>query len=346
MRAFAEIPAPQPRPWPADLRPLEVVIHGAGRTMGLEEWLDATWTTALVVVRDGVLVHERYLRGTEPGDRLLGNSATKSALALVTGLAVDAGLLSVDDPAVKHVPELAGTGYAGVTVEHLLSMTTAVGWVENHRDPDGLAARLVGAVREGTGRMRAVAIETPPGAAPGSRYEYCTADSVILDWVRERATERSFADVLGDLWREAGAEHPAIVGLDAPDGVAMAGGALAATARDWARLGALQIDGGGLVSEQWVAASSRPSKPFLAPGRLPSTITTHAGFGWHWWPLDADGSRVTADGMVGQFVYVDRRTRTVVVKMSAWPYEDAWADRQYRDLSYLGLQAIAATVGT
>ena len=44
---------------------------------------------------------------------------------------------------------------------------------------------------------------------------------------------------------------------------------------------------------------------------------------------------------LGQFVYVDRPRRTVVVKTSAWPYADAWWDRQCRDLSYLALPAIA-----
>ena len=62
-------------------------IVGAGRVMTLEEMLEVTVATALVVVVDGVLVHERYLHGTTPEDRLLGNSATKSALALLVGQA-------------------------------------------------------------------------------------------------------------------------------------------------------------------------------------------------------------------------------------------------------------------
>jgi CubicO group peptidase (beta-lactamase class C family) len=170
----------------------------------------------------------------------------------------------------------------------------------------------------------------------------------VLDWVRERATGRPFADALAEVWALVGAEHPAVVGLDAaPErgGVAMAAAALAVTARDWARIGWLQVDGAWhgtpVVAPSWVDASSRPERSFLAPGRLPSTITTHAGFGYHWWPLDSDGTRVMADGMRGQFVYVDRPRRTVVVKTSAWPYADAWWDRQCRDLSYLALPAIA-----
>jgi CubicO group peptidase (beta-lactamase class C family) len=150
-----------------------------------------------------------------------------------------------------------------------------------------------------------------------------------------------------------GAERPAVVGLDAPadaGGVAMAAAALAVSARDWARIGWLQVDGTWhgvpVLGSSWADRSSRPELPFLRPGRLPSTITSHAGFGYHWWPTTTDGTRVMADGMRGQFVYVDRPRRTVVVKTSAWPYADAWWDRQCRDLSYLALAAIAETAAS
>jgi CubicO group peptidase (beta-lactamase class C family) len=196
--------------------------------------------------------------------------------------------------------------------------------------------------------MRALLATMPGADPPGSRFVYCSPDTQALDWVRERATGQTYAEGLEVLWSRIGAEHPAVVGLDAPTdagGVAVAAGALAAAARDWARIGVLQIDGrwkGDQILEQaWVDASSRPERSFLAPGRLPSTITTHAGYGYHWWPLDERGDRVTADGMRGQFVFVDRPRRTVVVKTSAWPYDDPWWDRQCRDLCYLALPAIA-----
>ena len=96
---------------------------------------------------------------------------------------------------------------------------------------------------------------------------------------------------------------------------------------DRAGLGADRVPAGGRPLERQRRCSTRtgwrpaagPNGSFLLPGRLPSTITTHAGFGYHWWPLDGAGDRVTADGMRGQFVYVDRPRRTVVVKTSAWP---------------------------
>jgi CubicO group peptidase (beta-lactamase class C family) len=344
-----EVAAPDPRPWRTGLRPLDATVVGAGQEMDVATFLDVTSATSLVVVVDGLLVHEWYAEGVTADDRLLGNSATKSALALVTGIAVTGGLLPDLDAFVPDlVPELSASGYRSVTVRQLLTMTTGVGWVEDYHDPDSLASRMIGHWREGRGGIRKVLAEIPGDAASGSRYRYCSPDSMVLDWVRERATGQTFAEAVAELWRTIGAERPAVVGLDGPadqGGVAMAAAALAVTARDWARIGRLQIDGSWdgeqVVDEEWVNASSRPERSFLRPGRLPSTITTHAGFGYHWWPVTDDGSQVMADGMRGQLVYVDRPRRTVVVKTSAWPYEDAWWDRQCRDLSYLALPAIA-----
>ncbi len=317
--------------------------------MDVPEFLELTSATSLVVVVDGVLVHEWYADGVTADDRLLGNSATKSALALLTGVAVSDGRLPDLDARVRdHVPELAGSGYHDVTVRQVLTMTTGVGWVEDYHDPDSAASRMIGRWRSGLGGIRELITEIPTGDPPGSRYAYCSPDSMVLDWVRERATGQTFDAALAEVWQRIGAERPAVIGLDGPaegGGVAMAAAALAVTARDWARIGWLQVDGRWdgepLVDAAWVDASSRPERSFLRPGRLPSTITTHAGFGYHWWPVSDDGSRVVADGMRGQFVYVDRPRRTVVVKTSAWPYDDAWWDRQCRDLSYLALPTIA-----
>jgi CubicO group peptidase (beta-lactamase class C family) len=346
--AHTLVPATSAAPLPTDVRPLETTVVGAGRRLGIDEFLALTGTTSLVVVVDGTVVHERYLLGTSPDDRLIGFSATKSALAQLTGLAHGAGVLCLDEPVSTFVPELAGSGYGRASVRQVLTMTSGVGWSEDYRDPDGPAARFMGRWRSGAGGMRDLLVEIPADESPGTRFAYCSADSMVLDWVRERATGQPFAEALTRLWSRIGADRPAVVGLDAPagaGGVAMAAGALACTARDWARLGMLQLDGSWhgdrVLDPDWVLATSRPSLPQLRPGRLPSTITTHAGFGGHWWPLDDRGDRVTADGMRGQFVYVDRPRRTVVVKTSAWPYADAWWDRQCRDLCYLGLPAIA-----
>jgi CubicO group peptidase (beta-lactamase class C family) len=346
-RHHARIAAAAPVPLPRRPRELEVEVVGAGRSMDLTEFVAVTHTTSLVVVSGDQVVHEWYAEGLAPTDLFLGASMTKSVLACLVGRAVDAGALGLDDLVTGHVPELAGSAYDSVTVRQVASMTSGGDWLEDHRDPDSPASRLVGTFTTGAGGSRDLLGTVPPRFPPGSRYSYCTADSQVLDWVRERATGATYVDALAALWLALGCTHDAVVALDAPDadgGVSMAGGGLAAASTDWARFGMLQVDGTyagrRLLSRAWVEASSAPAQPFTRPGRLPSTITTHAGFGLHWWPLDDAGRRVTADGSRGQFTFVDRDTGVVVVKTSQWPYDEP-TDRQCRDLSYLALPAIA-----
>jgi len=259
------------------------------------------------------------------------------------------GLLALTDAVTGHVPELVGTGYDGTTVLDLVTMTTGVDWVEDYRDPRSLASQLLGCFGTG-GDSRALLRDVRPGVPPRTRFAYCTADSQVLDWVRERATGRPYADDVARLWEALGCTRDAYVAVDGT-GVALAGGGLAAPARDWARVALLAVDGCGpggerLLDRDWVEAAARPAYPFLAVGRLPSSITTHVGFGYHWWPMDDAGHRVTADGSRGQFACTDRRTGAVVVKTSQWPYDDFLVDRQARDLSYLGLHALLDAAST
>jgi len=334
---------------PSEPGDVQVDVAGAGRMFDLDEWNTFTHGTTLLVLLRGQVVHEWYAEGLGPNDVFLGASMTKSALAHLMGVAVRSAALGTGDRVVDHVPELADCGYGACTVHDLLTMTSGVDWVEDHRDPESPASRLMSCFTGGGGESRTLLATIGARSTPGTRYEYCTADSQVLDWVRERATGTAYDVALGELWRDLGCTSAAYVGTDSAS-VPMAGGALAATARDWARIGLLQLDGAvaghQVLDEHWVERSTRAAYPFLAPGRLPSSITTHAGFGYHWWPTDDTGRRATADGSRGQFTYVDRDVDVVVVKTSQWPYDDVLSDRQFRDLSYLGLAALAKAAAT
>lgn len=341
---FETLPATAPRPLTGSSAPLRVDIAGAGRMISLAEWTELTCGTSLIVLVGGQIVHEWYAPGVTAHTPLLGASMTKSVLAHLVGMAVGDGAIAVTDPVVAHVPELAGSGYRDCRVLDVLTMTSGVDWIEDHWDPTTLASQLLARFAGPGGDSRELLTRVGYGIPPGQRYSYCTADSQVLDWVRERASGESYLAALQRLWEAAGCTGEAVVATDA-HAVPMAGGGLAARARDWATLAALQIDGSRdgrrVLSTEWVDAASRPVYPFVLPGRLPSTITTHAGFGYHWWPLDPEGRTLTSDGSRGQFGYVDRDRDVVVLKTSQWPYDDFVSDRQRRDLCYLGLPVIA-----
>ena len=168
---------------PAAIRHLDVDIVGAGRSRGLEEWVAETSSTSLLVLDQGTVVHEWHAAGLGADTRFLGASMTKSVLAHLVGRAIRDGALALTDAVTGHVPELAGSGYDGTTVLDLLTMTTGVDWVEDHRDPDSLASRLLGCFATGSD-SRALLRHVRPGVPPGTRFAYCTADSQVLDWVR------------------------------------------------------------------------------------------------------------------------------------------------------------------
>ncbi len=331
------------RPLRSAARDLTVEVVGAGRSRGVADWVAETSSTSMLVLLDNTIVHEWYADGLGPDTLFLGASMSKSVLAHLIGRAVRAGALALTDPVTDHVPDLRGSGYEGTRVLDLLTMTTGVAWVDDYRDPECLASRLLGCFTDGDD-SRALLREVRPGVPPATRFTYCTADSQVLDWVREGATGRSYAEDLARLWRDLGCTRDAAVAVDGT-GVALAGGGLAATSRDWGKVALLAVagvtDGGEqLLDPAWLDAVARPAYPFLGVGRLPSTITSHAGFGYHWWLMDNTGRRVTADGSRGQLTAVDRRTGAVVVKTSQWPFEEVLVDRQARDLSYLGLHAL------
>jgi CubicO group peptidase (beta-lactamase class C family) len=325
--AYRRVAATDPRPHRSAERPLDLGGFHA-----------ETATSAFQVLVDGVLVHAWYADGLGPRDLHLGASATKSVLIHLVGRAG----LDLDAPVDAYVSELPG--YRGVPVRDVARMTSGVDWVEDHRDPDGPATALVRAFATG-GASRSLLTRVGARYPPGTHHTYCTADSQVLDWVRERATGIAFPDALAELWRDLGCTEDAMVAVDG-DGVALAGGGVAAAAGDWARIGLLQVDGAapGGPGRAWVEAASRPSLPFLRPGRLPAPLSAQVGFGYHWWPLDDGGARVSADGSRGQFVYVDRPRRVVVVKNSAWPYADADHDARCRDLSYRTFGSIVERV--
>ena len=342
------MPATNPQPLPVAARRSSSTseIVGAGRTWSLAEFHVETASTSLLVLVHGELVHQWYREGLGPADVFLGASATKSLLSHLVGVAVRAGALELADLVGEHVPELAGSGYGRVPVGALVTMTSGVDWVEDHRDPVGPATALVSAFADG----HLVAGGAGPGRHPLPRRAPAssTAPPIRRCWTGcgSGPPAMPFPEALQQLWAELGATADAAVAVDG-DGVALAGGGVAAAAvglgPDRAAADARRRCPTGGTCSTTTGSTRAPGRccRSSSPGRLPSALSTHVGFGYHWWPLDELGARVSADGSRGQFVYLDRPSEVVVVKTSNWAYADPWHDRQCRDLSYLALATIA-----
>ena len=138
----------EPLAIPADPRDLDGVrfadVDGSSTTVS--EQLERSFTDGLLVIRQGVVVYERYLNGLTPSTPHLLMSVSKSYCGALAGVLVGRGLVRLDDRVVDVVPSLAGTAFADATVRHLLDMRTGTDCPEDYdsyADPDGEAPLIV-----------------------------------------------------------------------------------------------------------------------------------------------------------------------------------------------------------
>lgn len=285
------------------------------------DWVDARDVTALVVLKDGEIVHESYYKGTAPEDLRISWSVAKSYLSALVGVLLEDGTIgSIDDPVIEYVPALKGGAYDGATIRNVLNMASGVVFEEDYLDQSSDINRM-GRVLALGGSMDDFASDLTETFAPaGEQWKYVSIDTHILSMVVRGAAKRPIAELLSEkIITLMGLEREPFYLTDG-FGTAFVLGGLNLTTRDYARMGQMflqngQYNGQQIVSEAWVAASTVASAP-TAEGEI--------GYGYQWWiPKGAIEGEFMARGIYGQYVYVDR-TRGVVIATNG-------ADRKFRD---------------
>ncbi|WP_040866353.1 serine hydrolase domain-containing protein [Nocardia exalbida] len=304
--------SPAPRPLPRAPRPLPEQVPWKGTQLSMSDFLGTTHTNSFLVLRDGAVTHEWYRDGFTATTRQSSWSVVKSIVSLLTGRAVAAGKLTEDDRLVRILPELTTGGeYDSITIRDLLDMASGVDVSENYNKylPLTGTARmyltedLAGFVRDQHG------LRFPPGSAG----EYRSVDTQLLGMALARVEGLPLAELLErDIWGPIGAEDDALWNLDRSGGQEKAFCCLNATARDFAKIGRLVLDGGRagdaqIVPPAWIDRIRTP-----APHRVGAW--PYSAQWWH--PPGGDGADLTAVGVYGQYVYVDPPSGTVIVKLS------------------------------
>ena len=295
-------------------REIPTAFEFQGQQRSTEAFLADTDTSALLVLKDGKVVFERYWLTGGPEVRWLSMSVAKSMVSALVGAAVaDRRIASVNDPISNYLPDLAGSAYEGVAIRDVLHMASGARWREDYSDGESDVFRLGQLLATG-GSVAEFVRTLPREMAPGT-FRYNSADTQVLGLLVEKVTGKRLAPYTNEkLWQPVGATSPAFWLTD-DGGTAHAYAGFNATARDYARLGELYRNGGRwqgrqVVAADWVRASLTPAKPRATPGAM--------GYGYQWWlPGDGDPGDFSAIGVYNQFVYVSPKNRTVVVKLSA-----------------------------
>ena len=229
-------------------------------------------TRAVVVMADGAIAAERYGKGYDKDTRFVSWSMAKTVTAVLIGMLVADGKLSLDAPAPVALWQRPGDPRAAISLRHLLQMRSGLRHTEAG-DPPYESSEVRMLFLDGRGDMARWAKEQPLEAQPGTVFEYSSNTTVILADIAARALTDS-ADP--DTRRGAVADYlqerlfgplgmTSIVPEFDASGTLIGGSLMHATARDWAKFGELlrrngRAPGGEqLVPQRWVEAMVAPS---------------------------------------------------------------------------------------
>ena len=304
-------------------------------------------TKAIVVVKDGRIVAERYAEGYSIDTPILGFSATKSVISALIGVLVRQGKLALDQPAPVAAWQNPDDPRHAITVDELIRHTAGLALGSSLQASLGAAFEPVNRMKFMTSDMadyaESIELETPPGSA----WNYHDGNYLILSQLIRNAAGGKPADVLrfarSELFSPLDMRHVTIE-FDA-SGTPEGSSQMLATARDWARFGLLYLNDGvaggkRILPEGWVNYSASPTpNAFVGYG---AGFWTNLGnsFGAryrieHGWPRDAFFAR----GTIGQYVIVIPSQRLVIARFGVTPNWPLAAD----GVSRLVSDVVAAT---
>jgi CubicO group peptidase (beta-lactamase class C family) len=281
-------------------------------------------TLAVVVVHDGHVVGERYARGIEPSTPLPGWSMAKSVMHALVGILVGAGRMDAEAPVQLDAWSAPGDSRQRITLRHLLQMSSGLAFDESASlRSDVLRMLLL------EGDVGAFAASRPLAAPPGTRWSYASGSTNLIALAMKRAFASDSAYLefpRRALFAPLGMSS-AVLEVDAA-GTFIASSYLYASARDWARFGALYLNDGlhegqRVLPEGWVQQA-----------RSPAPADPTGAYGAHFWlrltpdfarsntPLPADAFH--AIGHEGQFVSMVPSRRTVIVRLGRTRAAGGW----------------------
>ena len=178
----------------------------------LETFLRSSETTAFIVVDDDKLIYERYFNGYERDSTQTSFSVAKSFASALVGIAIDDGVISIDDPITDYIPELKerDARFERITIPHLISMASGLRYeeqgtpwsddTETYYAPD----------------LRKLALaDSEIVGPPGELWHYNNFNPLLMGMILERTTSQHVSEFMEDrLWQPLGADADGSWSLD------------------------------------------------------------------------------------------------------------------------------------
>lgn len=278
-------------------------ISSAGISVSIIERLDSAISSGMfkeinsvLIAYNNKLVYEKYYNGFKSSSLHDTRSATKSVTGMLIGLAIENKFIPSEKSFVMDFfPERQPVQNPDVrkdkiTIEDLLTMSSLLECDDDNMYSRGNEERMyliedyIQFALDLPIKGFPAWVEKPENAQYGRSFSYCTAGTVVLGGIIEKASgmrvDEFALKYLFEPLGITGARWQLI-----PSGMPMTGGGLGLTARDYIKLGIMYANKGlwngkRIISEEWIEKST--TSKVNARGRI--------DYGYLWW-LENFGNR-------------------------------------------------------
>ncbi len=280
----------------------------------------------VVVLRDGARIAERYYNGETPESLHDVRSAGKSITSLLVGIAQDRGrIATLSEPVARYIGDAASHPIGAITLKNVLTMRSGLDASDDDPQSPGNEDKM-----DASPDPYAFLLSIRAREPQGTRYVYNSLTAYLAGLVVEKAAAQpldAFArDVLFEpmgitrwTWEHDAAGH------------AKGQGNLSLTARDFAAIGQMVMNGGTyrgrrIVGARWIDES-------LAPRVAIGAVDPYAdAYGYFWFSKthDIGGGRVRvffASGNGGNKIYIVP-SRHLVVAITSSAYGHGYGQRR------------------
>ena len=266
-------------------------------------------TQAVVLIKDGYLIGERYAEGFDQNSFGTSWSMAKSFYASLIGISIDRGEINSLDDKVSDYLEYFNDERSEITIRDILNMASGLQFPEHEHElmffkQDHLAyAKNIGVEKE-----------------PNTLFEYNNVNSMLLGDILLKATGKKADELLNErvlqpigadkltLWRDSAENVLTYCCVDM-------------SARDYSRFGLLfsrngQWNDNQIISSDYVDETFTPYWNFT-PKRF---TDLDRGYSLHWWfsKNDEEGQIFNASGKFGQYIFVDRENDVIFTRITKY----------------------------
>jgi len=282
-------------------------------------------TSAVVVIKNGKIIGEKYADGYDKTSHGTSWSMAKSYYAALIGISLDKGEIQSLDENVSNYLEYFGDERSKITIRDLLDMSSGLDFPSHEHEKMFFQSDHLKYAKN-------VGVEKDAGV----KFEYNNVNSMLLGDILLQATGKK-ADVLFEerilqplsitdykLWKDENGNVMTYCCVDM-------------SARDYSKIGLLFSKDGVWNNEQ-IISKEFIDETFNVVWETPNRWADYKRYySLHWWvsKYDEESKIFNTSGKFGQFTFVDRENDLVVTRITKYNQQDTGSIQKWGIMKYL-----------